>query len=148
MLTAGQSVTVMIQKFSDSLIWSSMIRVYTIYHFEGIFWCHYSKLKPHCSNLSRSMTKSTISPVHPAKTQISLGICPVWSELSLCAHCVAKDPSFLQADSEDSEETGQMPRLIWVFDGRKAHFVGFSHEAAHFRIIIIFACPNFLDFYR
>ena len=25
---------------------------------------------------------------------------------------VAKDPSFLQADSEDSDQTGQMPRLI------------------------------------
>ena len=31
---------------------------------------------------------------------------------SLCAQCVAKDPSFLQADSEDSDQTGQMPRLI------------------------------------
>ena len=39
--------------------------------------------------------------VHPAKTQISLGIRPVWSESSLCAQWVAKDPSFLHADSED-----------------------------------------------
>ena len=36
-----------------------------------------------------------------AKTQISLGIRPVWSEFSLCAQWVAKDPSFLHADSED-----------------------------------------------
>ena len=56
--------------------------------------------------------------VHPAKTQISLGICPVWSESSLCAQWVAKDPSILHADSEDSDQTGQMPRLIWVFAGR------------------------------
>ena len=27
--------------------------------------------------------------------------CPVWSESSLCPHWVAKDPSFLHADSED-----------------------------------------------
>ena len=40
-------------------------------------------------------------PVCPAKTQISLGIRPVWSESSLCAHWVAKDPSFLHVDSED-----------------------------------------------
>ena len=56
--------------------------------------------------------------VRPAKTQISLGIRPVWSESSLCAQWVAKDPSFFHADSEDSEQTGRMPRLIWVFAGR------------------------------
>ena len=43
---------------------------------------------------------------------------PVWSESSLCAQWVAKDPSFLHADSEDSDQTGRMPRLIWVFAGR------------------------------
>ena len=56
--------------------------------------------------------------VRPAKTQISLGIRPVWSESSLSAQWVAKDPSFLHADSEDSDQTGWMPRLIWVFAGR------------------------------
>ena len=55
--------------------------------------------------------------VRPAKTQISLGIHPVWSESSLYAHWVAKDPMVLQADSEDSDQTGRMPRLIWVFAG-------------------------------
>ena len=53
-----------------------------------------------------------------AKTQISLGIRPVWSESLLCTQWVAKDPSFLHADSEESDQTGQMPRLIWVFAGR------------------------------
>ena len=33
--------------------------------------------------MSRSTTKPPKSPVHPAKTQISLGICPGWSESSL-----------------------------------------------------------------
>ena len=56
--------------------------------------------------------------VRPAKTQISLGIRPVWSESSLCAQWVAKDPSFLHADSEDSDQTGRMLRLIWIFAGR------------------------------
>ena len=55
--------------------------------------------------------------VCPAKTQISLGIRPVWSESSLCAQWVAKDPRLLHADSEDSDQTGRMPRLIWVFAG-------------------------------
>ena len=39
--------------------------------------------------------------VCPANTQISRGIRPVWSESSLCTQWVAKDPSFLHADSED-----------------------------------------------
>ena len=63
--------------------------------------------------------------VRPAKTQISLGICTIWSESSLCTQWVAKDPSFLHADSEDSDQSGQMPRLIWVFAGWTGHFVGF-----------------------
>ena len=43
--------------------------------------------------------------MRPAKTQISLGIHPVWFEPSLCIQWVAKDPSFLHADSEDSDQT-------------------------------------------
>ena len=61
--------------------------------------------------------KTNKMSVHPAKTKISLGIRPVWSESSLCTQWVAKDPSFLHADSKDSDQTGQMPRLIWVFTG-------------------------------
>ena len=64
--------------------------------------------------------KTNKMSVRPAKTQISLGIHPVRSESSLCAQWVAKDPSFLHADSEDSDQTGQMPRLICVFAGRTA----------------------------
>ena len=56
--------------------------------------------------------KTNIMTVRPAKTQISLDIRPVCSEYSLCAQWVAKDPRFHQADSEDSDQTGRMPRLI------------------------------------
>ena len=45
--------------------------------------------------------KTNKMTVHPAKIQISLGIHPGWSESSLCAQWVAKDPSFLHANSED-----------------------------------------------
>ena len=62
--------------------------------------------------------KTNKMSVRPAKTQISLGILPVLSEASLCTQWVANDPSFLHADSEDSDHTGWMPRLIWVFTGR------------------------------
>ena len=58
--------------------------------------------------------------LRPAKTQISLGNRPVWSESSLCAQWLVKDPSFLHADNEDSDQNGRMPRLIWVFAGRTA----------------------------
>ena len=58
------------------------------------------------------------------------GLCPVWSESSLGTQWVPKDPGFLHADSEDSDQTGRMPRLIWVFAGRTCHYVGFCHEAA------------------
>ena len=47
------------------------------------------------------MTIPTKWHVRPVKSQISLGIRPVWSESSLCAQWVAKDPSFLHADRED-----------------------------------------------
>ena len=69
---------------------------------------------PFMVHMSRLMTKPTKWHVHPAKTQISLGICSVWSESSLCAQWVAKDPSFLHP-----------PSLIRVFAGRTCYFVGF-----------------------
>ena len=69
--------------------------------------------------------------VCPAKTQISLGICPVWSESSLCAQWVAADPMFLHADSEDADQTGQMPRLIWVFAGRTATLLVLSCRGSY-----------------
>ena len=78
------------------------------------------------------ITKLTFEPprdktnnvaVRPAKTQISLSTHPVWSESLLSAQWVGKDPSFLHADSEDSDQTGRMPRLIWVFAWRTCHHI-------------------------
>ena len=74
--------------------------------------------------MSRLTTKPAKWHVRPAKIQISLGIRPVWSESLLCAQWVAKDPSFLHTDSKDSDQTGRMPRLIWVLAGPACHFVG------------------------
>ena len=48
-------------------------------------------------------------------------------ESLLYAQWVAKDPSFLHADSEDSDHTGRMPRLIWVFAGAQV-ICCFCHE--------------------
>ena len=75
--------------------------------------------------LSRIMTKPTKWHVRPEKTQISLGICSVWSESSLSAWRKPGSLATNWAHTEDSDQTGQMPRLIWVFAGRTCHFVGF-----------------------
>ena len=62
--------------------------------------------------------------VRPAKTQISLGIRPVWSESLLSAWRKLGSLATHWAHSEDSDQNGWMPRLIclcWA----NSHFVGF-----------------------
>ena len=58
-------------------------------------------------HMSQRMTKPTKWHVGAAKTQISLGTRPGWSESSLCAQWVVKDPSFLHGESEDWSESSQ-----------------------------------------
>ena len=87
----------------------------------------------HCScqlyqtseKMSRHMTKPTKWPVRTAKTRISLGIRPVWSEPSLSTWRNLGSLAIHWAHSKDSDQTGRMPRLIWVFAGCTGHFVGF-----------------------
>ena len=77
--------------------------------------------------------------VCPAKTQISLGIPQVWSESSPCAQWVAKDPSFLHADSEDwSDWAGTHADLSL----RREHmqFWWFCREVAQIFRIITASC--------
>ena len=50
--------------------------------------------------------------VCPAKTQISLGIRPVWSESSQCTQWVAEDPMFPHVESEDSDQTSLGAHVI------------------------------------
>ena len=56
----------------------------------------------------------------PSKTQISLSIRPVSSDSSLSAWRKLGPLATHRAHSEDSDQTGRMPRLIWVFAGRTA----------------------------
>ena len=79
----------------------------------------------HNHNMSHLVTKPTKWHVRPAKTQISLGIRPVWSESSLSAWRKLGSLATHWAHSEDSDQTGRMPRLIWVFAGRTCQVVGF-----------------------
>ena len=87
--------------------------------------------------------------VRPAKTQISLGIHPVWSVSSLCAQWVAKDPSFLHAESEYSDQTGWMPRLIWAFGRRTLILLVLSWLTYVNQIHVINNCATyFYDFHK
>ena len=72
--------------------------------------------------MSQRMTKPTKWHVSPAKTQISLGIRPVWSESSLSAWRKLTSLATHWVHSEDSDQTGRMPSLIWVFAGHTCHF--------------------------
>ena len=87
--------------------------------------------------MSCLMTKPTKWHVCPAKTD-QPGHLPSLIESSLCAwrnlgslsaqRRLWLDWADAQADlrhSEDSDQTGWMPRLIWVFAWRTCHFVGF-----------------------
>ena len=69
-------------------------------------------------------TKPTKWHVHPAKIQISLGIRSVWSESSLTACRKLGSLATHWAHSADTDQTGRMPRLIWVIAGHP-DFVGF-----------------------
>ena len=50
-------------------------------------------------------------------TKFETGIRPVWSEPSLSAWKKLESLATHWAHSEDSDPTGRMPRLIWVFAG-------------------------------
>ena len=63
--------------------------------------------------------KTNKMDVHPVKTEINLGIHPVWSESSLSAWRNIESLATDWVHSEDSDQTGWMPRLIQVFTGRK-----------------------------
>ena len=79
--------------------------------------------------------------MRPAKTQISLGIRPVWSESSLSAWRNLGSLVTHWAHIEDSDQTGRMTRLIWVFAGRTVTL--FCRAAAHFNNYVRFVIRGF-----
>ena len=64
--------------------------------------------------------------LRPAKTRISLGIRPVWSESSLSAWRKLGSLATHWVHSEDFDQTGRMHRLIWVFAGQAVTLLVFS----------------------
>ena len=93
------------------------------------------------------MTKPT-KWLRPAKTPFSLGIRPIWSESLLSAWRNIGSLATHWAHSEDSDQTGRMPKLIWVFAGRTYHFVGFFMRrhiwASFFFVEITVSDPSFI----
>ena len=75
-------------------------------------------------DLSHSMTEPTKWPLRPAKTQVSLGVHLIWLESLLPAWRNLGPLAILRAHNDDSDQTVQMPRLIWVFAVCTGHFVG------------------------
>ena len=81
-------------------------------------WCR-CKFHSHLrSQFGPRHDKTNKLAVRPAKTQVSLGIRPVWSESSLSAWRNIGSLATHWGHSEDSDQTGWMPRLIWDFAGR------------------------------
>ena len=54
----------------------------------------------------------------------------------------SQGPKALHADSEDSDQTGHISRLNWVFAGRTGHCVGFDVLWLNFMIV---ALPGLLE---
>ena len=102
---------------TNSVFWKNVLSILTasskVFH-ELLQILHLRKTILICSN---SWNKTNKMIVRPAKTQISLGIRPVWSEFLLSAWRKLGSLATHWAYSEDSEQTGRMARLIWVFTG-------------------------------
>ena len=64
-----------------------------------------------------SKNVSSYRHVCPVNIRINLCICAVLSESWLGIVWIAKDARFLHADNVNSDQTAQMHRVIWVFDG-------------------------------
>ena len=82
--------------------------------------------------------KTNSVTVLPAKTQISLGARPAWSESSLSSWRKRGSLATHWAHSEDCDQTGRMPRLIGVFVGGLATvffmrqlIIWIQHESVH-----------------
>ena len=72
--------------------------------------------------------------VRPAKCQINLGIRQLWSESSLSAWRKLWSWATHWTHSEDSDHTGWMHGLIWVFAGCTVTFLVLSCRGSNFNI--------------
>ena len=94
--------------------------------------CKHEPLYDKTNKMAIAPSEDTDQPVHPPSL--------IWSESLLSAWRNIGFSSTHWAHCEDSDQTGWMPKLIWVFAGHKGHFVGFVMRWLTFRkSILIFA---------
>ena len=103
-------------------------------HQQRCIWKH--NLQDHKTKFEPPHDKTNDMTCALSKDSDQCGICPVWSESLLCAQFAAKGPSFLHADSEDSDQTGQMTRLMWAFTGCTGHIVGFVMQQLNSLLVL------------
>ena len=123
------------------------MRVCTVCHSNCIPWTYEPR-----------HNKTNKVSVHPAKIQISLGIRPVWSESSLSTWRKLGSLATHLVHSEDSDQAGRMPRLIWVFAGRSITLLVLSCRCSYywmvkpyysnFRIITVILLVKFLRYHK
>ena len=75
--------------------------------------------------MSHLMTKPTKWHARPAKTPISLDICPVWSETLLSAGRKLGSLATYWAHSEDTDQTGRSAQSDLILRWAHSYFVGF-----------------------
>ena len=98
----------------------------------------FMRYSPSFKHMSHDMTKPTKWHVCPAKTQIRLGIRPVWSESLLSAWEKLKSLATRWKHSEVSDQTGRMPRLIRVFAVRTVTLLVLScHGSIMFNYLFV-----------
>ena len=118
---------------SDNFFCSSLIWIYIVC--PDLFFC---VPRPVSLRYSQNQIfeprhdKANKVRVCPGKTQISLGIRPVWSESSLSAWRNLGPLATYWAHSEDPDQTGQMPRLIWVLAGHTLTLLVLSYHGSFY----------------
>ena len=69
-----------------------------------VYFTQYKMMYSLCQQNEPPPDKTSKMAYAPNEDSDQAGHRPVWSESSLCAHLVAKDPRCCHADSEDSDQ--------------------------------------------
>ena len=136
-VSAGRTVILLVLSWGDSIINMKIKHhpnhhlrtasrqktvVLNIFYCAQIFFCAPMLFGLHSGSLSTdkwaAAWQNQQNVLCVQRRLISLGIRPAWSEYSLSACRSLRSLATQLAHSEDSYQTGRMPRLIWVFAGR------------------------------
>ena len=93
-----------------------------------------------CTYMLMSIITADIHVIEPPRDKTNnVAMRPVWSESSLSAWRKLRPVATNWAHSEDTDQTGRLPRLIWVFAGRTATLLVLSRGGS----IIFLRCENY-----